>query len=70
MKFRYCYDCIETEDGLCNECVEYYNVCLNCVAYGDGSVCENCEKDESICLDYDIAEILEFIERNYTYFQT
>ena len=46
MKFRYCYLCIDTEEGLCYDCSKYYNTCLNCIAYGDGSVCDNCETDE------------------------
>lgn len=70
MKFRYCYLCIDTEEGLCYDCSKYYNTCLNCIAYGDGSACDNCETDEGIDLDNDLLLILEFIEKNYEYFQT
>jgi hypothetical protein len=70
MDFRYCYYCLETEEGLCYDCVKYYNSCLNCIFYGEGTRCENCSSDEGICLDDDVLIVLEYIDRNYAYFQT
>ena len=69
-ELSYCILCFYDEDGLCNDCTEDFNVCINCIAYGEGNLCANCESsDEGICLDNDLQRALQYISENDEYFE-
>lgn len=67
---NFCKCCFESEDGICGLCSRDLQVCLNCISYGGGGLCENCLTmgDEGICLDYDLMEVLRWIEYNDSFF--
>jgi hypothetical protein len=65
-----CEDCFYADTGICFVCVDRFNVCRNCIWYGEGQLCDNCVEndDEGIDIIYirqnslDIA--LDWIEWN------
>lgn len=65
-----CDDCFNDEIGICFQCVERFNVCYNCVWYGQGELCDNCagHDDEGIDISYFNRQALnialEWIESN------
>lgn len=72
MKER-CYFCFIDELGICEECMDKYNYsnfCLNCIAYGNGDLCQNCLTmgDEGVSMEYDLHRIISWIIRNDTHF--
>lgn len=69
MNKQYCYFCFIDEIGLCDLCISELNVCVNCIVYGNGDICNGClSKDEAIILDHDLFKVLEWIRRNDFYF--
>ena len=67
---KVCKCCFDSEDGICSTCSQDLQVCLNCISYGEGGLCENCLTmgDEGICLDYDLMDVLRWIEYNDSFF--
>lgn len=64
----FCENCYNSDVGICINC-NNLNICLNCLAYGNGQLCANCEhEDEGIDLTYDIQLILAYIVKNDEYF--
>lgn len=72
MDRNYCYFCFIDEIGLCDLCLGSVSICLNCLVYGNGGLCLNCETngDEGVYLDDDLLQILDWIQRNDSYFLT
>lgn len=66
----YCEDCYADEDGMCLQCCEKYNICANCVAYGDGGSCLNCLEDEGVDLGYFMTLVRDWIVINDEFFET
>ena len=63
-----CYDCYISSDLICKSCENKTDVCLNCIYYGDGGMCSNCEEgDEGISTEYDTRTVLEWIIWNTDY---
>ena len=65
-----CDDCFNDETGICLGCIDRFNVCSNCIWYGDGNLCDNCasEEDEGIDIVYirqnTLDTALDWIELN------
>jgi|LakMenEpi03Aug12_release.lakeMendotaPanAssembly.Ray.scaffolds.fasta_scaffold00515_51 hypothetical protein len=70
MDRKHCYFCFIDELGLCDVCLTGINTCFNCLAYGNGGLCLNCETngDEGVDLNNDLLEIFYWIQRNDSYF--
>ena len=65
MNEEYCEECY-IEGDICNDCVG--NLCLNCIAYGDGGLCINCEgMDEGIDISHDYYLLSIWIRNNNMY---
>lgn len=64
----YCFECKISDIGLCFNCAVTKNFCLNCIAYGEGSYCQNCirfhELDEAVDLHFDLEIIDDWVQRN------
>ena len=67
---KYCKRCYLDGDGMCSQCCELYNICPNCIAYGDGGLCLNCLPDEGVDLGYTMSLVHEWIVRNNYWFET
>lgn len=72
MDRNHCYFCFIDEIGLCDLCLSEISICLNCLVYGNGGLCLNCERngDEGVYVDDDLLQILAWIQRNDSYFLT
>lgn len=64
MLFELCGLCVSDECGLCWDCSVKYDICLNCIDYGEGGECANCLTDEGVSLDFEIAQMHEAIRLN------
>jgi hypothetical protein len=75
---KLCIDCYLDEwVGICDECLNYFCLnCLNCIAYGNGNLCENCSTnnlDEATSLEpetiNDLIKVIYYIRNNNYYFE-
>lgn len=68
---KFCYFCFIDEIGLCDSCLVDIETCLNCIVYGNGSLCLNCEiqGDEGISMHPNVTDINDWIRRNDEYFR-
>lgn len=63
-----CKNCYESHDLLCGPCEFKLKVCANCVYYGGGMMCANCdEEDEAVNFDYDVNAVHQWIIWNTNY---
>lgn len=66
--FPYCFECKISDIGICFDCAITKDICLNCIAYGEGDYCLNCirwqESDEGVDLKDDLVKVREWIDRN------
>lgn len=69
----FCYECKISDIRICNDCANKKDICLNCIAYGDGDYCSNCiqsyERDEGIDMKNDLYVGFEWIERNNNFWK-
>jgi hypothetical protein len=68
---KFCYFCFIDEIGICDFCLTDIECCLNCIVYGNGGQCLNCELqgDEAVSLGQNISDIIDWIQRNDAYFR-
>jgi hypothetical protein len=67
---NFCKECFLNEDCLCYDCSRDMGICINCIYYGEGGLCENCESDEAISMDHDLNFAYEWIYFNNKWFES